>query len=195
MYPEEYQSYMTWDGEDETMPEPEARLFAWSEKHPKFTENLDVQLLHGVLKHNHRWQEVSRDAYYEFAKFSGQPLRDRYRVRYPDRYVKAGYELDKRKQNKRFRDAQQYRLTPDNASIMHSQSTVVMESEYENTEDEHRTGLQTKKRTHENSMLSDYLREIPDKLQHRNKAAKYSPNFSSEEDFYSADETVEIVTK
>ncbi|KAF2877037.1 hypothetical protein BDV95DRAFT_558355 [Massariosphaeria phaeospora] len=62
------------------------------ERH-EFTETDDVNLISGYYKHGPIWHLIRSDADLGFHDRQPTDLRDRFRIRYPDLYAKAGYKV------------------------------------------------------------------------------------------------------
>ncbi|XP_014561224.1 hypothetical protein COCVIDRAFT_87542 [Bipolaris victoriae FI3] len=69
-----------------------------------FTAADDVNLLKGFEKYGPVWHSMRDDPELEFGSRHATDLRDRFRIRYPERYVRAGYKLkNKEKERERMR--------------------------------------------------------------------------------------------
>ncbi|EUC47908.1 hypothetical protein COCMIDRAFT_88979 [Bipolaris oryzae ATCC 44560] len=69
-----------------------------------FTATDDVNLLKGFEKYGPVWHSMRDDPELEFGSRHATDLRDRFRIRYPERYARAGYKLkSKEKERERMR--------------------------------------------------------------------------------------------
>ncbi|USP82577.1 hypothetical protein yc1106_09851 [Curvularia clavata] len=69
-----------------------------------FTATDDVNLLKGFEKYGPVWHSMRDDPELEFGSRHATDLRDRFRIRYPEKYAKAGYKLkSKEKERERVR--------------------------------------------------------------------------------------------
>ncbi|KAF2106498.1 hypothetical protein BDV96DRAFT_591027 [Lophiotrema nucula] len=59
----------------------------------QFTDEDDANLLKGFLQHGPVWHVIRSDAALGLDTRQPTDLRDRFRIRYPDKYAKAGYKL------------------------------------------------------------------------------------------------------